>query len=600
MGTCYEAEYRYVAMPCRNFNILGHTSVVDPQDGKEKYVLSNFALGGTGTIILIDALTGEGESFELPVGNGAWGIVNWHDEKLVIGTCVEQAYLHVFDLKSRTWAEPLKSFGEEYFWQMTLGSDDKVYGGTYPGCSLMQYDPATHTLKNLGKVSGNEKNLYSRPVWGEAPGYIFVSFGFDTNGLKAYRIEDGIFSDFGEPGATIKEINEQFICTEANGVMAFYHPQTLEPLEAGGLEGRLSPKEVLLRNGQNVSVIKLKSGKLAGFRGQDYFIADAPAAESDCEKPIDIELRKIPAEAPVTEIFALVPDGRGQIWGASGFGQTIFSCNPENGQYWNSSSVSNHGGEVYGMVFVGERLFMSAYAGGDHIVYDPAEEWDQVNNVNPQTLRSVKPDLIRPEGRSVIGPDGAIWTGWSAKYGTYRGGLSRLDPETMEVESWYDPIPEQQVAGVAADGEYVYFTTNGGASGLAFRKDIGCRFGIWKPGEGLVHQVELPEGEQTGYGIAAGNGIVALAVGKEIRLFDVAAKSFGHTIPTQTECNWIVKLDDRKIGAFCGKELLEIDVMTGEASLIAGLPGKIRCATVTESGDIYFSVQTSLYALHKK
>ncbi|MDU2242565.1 MAG: hypothetical protein E7E23_18510 [Paenibacillus sp.] len=504
----------YAAQPCKNFNILGHTSILDPWDGREKYVLSSFALGGTGMIVFIDTLTGEGESFVLPVGNGAWGIVNWHDEKLIIGTCVDQAYLHVFDLQSRTWLETLESKGESYFWQMTIGSDDKVYGGTYPGCSLMQYDPVSHTLVNLGKVSDNEKNLYSRPVWGEVPGYILVAYGFDTKGLKAYHIDSGTYLEFGTPGAMVREITEDYICTVDNDELAFYDPRTFELLEDNGLSERVAKNWVTLPNGQRNPVIRLKQGRVAGFRGQDYFIIDAPACRDDHDKPLDIELKRIPVEAPETEIFTLVPDRLGNLWGASGFGQTIFRYNPATGESVNFSSVCNHGGEVYGMVFVGDRLFMASYVGGDHTVYDPSRPWDQLNNINPRTLRSVGPDLIRPEGRSVLGPDGGIWTGWSANYGVYGGGLSRIDPDTLEVDSWYDPIPQMAVAGVTADNKYVYFTTHGGASGLATRTDISCHLGVWEPGTGLIHQEILPAGKQAGYGVTAIDGRVALGVGK--------------------------------------------------------------------------------------
>lgn len=589
----------YVAQPCRNFNILGHTAIIDPWDGKEKFVLSNFALGGTGTIIFIDTETGVGESFTLPVGNGAWGIVNWRDEKLVIGTCVDQAYLHVFDLRSRTWAEPLPSPREAYFWKMTLGSDGNVYGGTYPGCSLMQYDPRTHTLVNLGKVSDNGKNLYSRPVWGEAPGYIFVSYGYDTTGLKAYRIATGEFLPIGGPGTTIRAITDEYVCTETDGALSFYDPLTLAPLDGAGLAEKLvPPPAVALPNGQKVTALRLASGKLAGVRGQDFFLADAPGdGAADGGAPVTVELKRIPAEAPDTEIFMLIPDRLGRLWGASGFGQTIFRFDPATGDYWNSSSVCSHGGEVYGMVFVGDRLFLASYVGGDHMVYDPDEPWDQLNNVNPRTLRSVAPDLIRPEGRSVIGPDGCVWTGWSAKYGTYGGGLSRVDPATLEVDSWYDPIPERAVAGLAADDRHVYFTTHGGASGLASRKDIPNYLGVWKPGEGLVDRVEFAPGEEPGFAIAALGGLVAFGAGSRLRVYDPAARTFVRAIPLPDHCGWIVRLGGSRIGAFCGKRLLEIDVSNGESSLLAALPGTIRAATVTDAGDIYFSVKTSLYVL---
>lgn len=594
-GVTVLTSYEEIGQPCRNFNILATEVVTDPLDGREKFVLSNFAMGGTGSIILIDAATGKGETFELPAGSGAWGLVNWNNEKLVIGTCVDQAYLHVFDLKAHTWAETLESPGEQYFWKMTLGSDGKVYGGTYPGCGLMQYDPLTHSLVRLARVSDNEQNLYSRPVWGEAEGSIFIQYGFATNGNKVYRIASGEFIPFAGPGEEIQEVCNEFVCTKKDERLRFYDPQTLQELDPEGMEKRLSLNAIKLVNGQKVSVKRLPSGKLAGVRGQDYFIVDAPASAAEWQQPVDVELRRIPAEAPPTAIHTLQMDAAGNVWGASGFGQTIFRLNPENGQFWNSPAICNRGGEVYGIVSTNDKLFFSSYVGGDHIVYDPAAPWDQLNNVNPQTLHSVAPQLIRPEGRSVLGPDGAVWTGWSAQYGTYGGGLSRIDPQTMEVTSWYDPIPEQQVAGLAGDDDYIYFTTNGGASGLAYR-EVNCHLGVWKPGTGLIHQEVFSPSERTGKAIVALGGEVLLGVGKALRIFDKQKLELTGTISLLEPCSWLVALNERKAAVFSGKRLGELDMGTREITWVAELPGQVNAAAATASGELYFAVGSTVFA----
>ncbi|MBI92327.1 MAG: hypothetical protein CME05_03830 [Gemmatimonadaceae bacterium] len=41
-------ETESLGQPCRNFQILGIGSFIDPVDGREKVVLSNFAAGATG------------------------------------------------------------------------------------------------------------------------------------------------------------------------------------------------------------------------------------------------------------------------------------------------------------------------------------------------------------------------------------------------------------------------------------------------------------------------------------------------------------------------------------------------------------------------
>ena len=105
----------------------------------------------------------------------------------------------------------------------------------------------------------------------------------------------------------------------------------------------------------------------------------------------------------------------GVVWFGSGFGQTMGYYDPKTGESWNSPSVTRVNGEIYGVVPYNGQVYFTAYAGGDHVVYDPSKPWDQFNNVNPKTLQSVAPlKLGRPIAGSIMGPDGNIWTGWGA------------------------------------------------------------------------------------------------------------------------------------------------------------------------------------------
>jgi hypothetical protein len=185
-----KAYFKAIAEPCRNFNILGSTVITDPKDGREKLVLSNFAAGTTGNLIFIDTKTGEGEAIKLPGDEGAWALLNLSNEKLLVGTCAGYGYLHSLDLKSRTWAEPLRDPHEKYIWNLTMGSDGMVYGGTYPGCVLLRYDPKAHKLENMGRASDNTKNLYSRNVSGKLQGYILIAGGLDKPFLSAFNIAE--------------------------------------------------------------------------------------------------------------------------------------------------------------------------------------------------------------------------------------------------------------------------------------------------------------------------------------------------------------------------------------------------------------------------
>lgn len=590
---------QFSGTPCKNFNILATETIVDPKDNRPKLVLSNFAAREIGSIVIVDPETGTGEHFVLPKGAGAWGLVNWHNEKLIIGTCTVQAYLHVFDLLKREFVETIESKGESYFWQMGLASDDKIYGGTYPGCTLTQYDPKTNIFKNLGKVSDNPGNLYSRPIFCEAPGYVFIWYGFDTKGVKVYDLAKGTFADFGNPNDQIKEVNKKFICLENEGQLSFYDAKTLKPIKKG--KKKLANHTIKIQNGETLGYKTLSNGWIAGVRGQEYFVATLPSNKKDRLVTLPIELKRIPVEALPTNIHTILFDRDGKLWGACGFGQTIFSYDLTTKEYWNSPSVCNAMGEVYGMAFAKEKLFLSAYVGGDHIVYDPRKEWNQLDNVNPKTLTSVAPALIRPFGRSVVGPDGNIWTGWWAKYGTYGGGISCINSDTYEVQHWYDPIPQQAVSGVTADHQYVYFTTNGQANGLSVNKEVRCHFVVWEPGKGIIHDLEMNPGDGLNQAIVASGGKVAFGMKDKVLIFDAKKREVTNTIHLNAgkDCFWMISIRDGLVGVFCDNQYCEIDVESGSRTDLCTLPGNDAMAAVSPKGEIYFSIRSKLYLLKR-
>lgn len=575
-----------LGQPCRNFQILGIASFVDPRDGREKVVLSNFAAGAVGNIVFIDPLTGEGEDLALPGDNGAWAVLNYRDEKLLIGTCAQHGYLHCLDLKSRQWAAPLRDEKEQYIWNLCLGEDGMVYGGTYPGCVLLRYDPQRHALENLGRVSEVEGNLYSRTVYGEVPGHILIACGYAEAHLALWNIQTGKARPFGKPGASVREVGPDFLCTQRGEELDFYDLKTLEPagqdlrdqLKSGGPPARYQ--------GMGFS-IQLKDGRHLATRGQEYYLD-----EGGVERP---ELRPIPAPRPATRIHSLCADLRGRIWGSAGFGQTIFSFDPQTGEDWNSQVVCDAGGEVYGMAFAGESLFMACYSGGDHVVYDPTQSWNQVDQLNPRSLRVAGPELIRPSGKSVLGPDGHFWTGWMAKYGTYGGGLSRVDVHSLEVQIWTDPVGPQALVGLAADQQYLYFITGGGANGLPAKQEPFF-FVVWSPEIGLVWKQQFPLGAAL-HSVAALAGKVLVGVDSYLEIFDPQALTFVGQVELGGICQLLTPLTTGKAAAFCGQQLWLVDPLAGRAARAGQLPGTIHAAVATAQGEVYCAGGTELYRL---
>jgi hypothetical protein len=440
--------------------------------------------------------------------------------------------------------------------------------------------------------------MYVREVYAGVPGYILFSCGTAVQHLGAWSIETGSIRRIGRPGAKMSRITDKYICTVNEDEYEYYDLKTFGRIDPGDPRVREETekwREHFENAGLRVEksipsgsrfVVGLADGSIAGIRGQEYFIIDGKSGE--------LELGRIPAEAPATTILTITADERGNIWGSSAFGQTIFSYNPADNSYTNTPSVCESGGEVYGMQFCGGKLFMSSYAGGDHVVYDPMKPWDQINNINPVTLKSLAPDFIRPTGRSTVGPDGAFWTGWSAKYGVYGGSLSRVDTGTLEVQSWPDPVPEQQIAWLAADDRYLYFTTNGEASGRKTKVE-GFHFVVWDPFEGKsVKDITLPVGVIPRVVVPAGNHVF-VAAGEEIPVFDKSEMRLAGTIQVSGNCDMLAAMPDNRVLAFCGTKLFSLLMPASEADYLGTLPGPVLSVAVTPSGDVYFVNKEHLY-----
>lgn len=578
-------KYEFLGTPCRNFCILASTVIRDPKDKVEKMVLSSFVSGGTGRIILLNPYTGEGESIEIPGDEGAWALYCLNGEKLLVGTCGLQGLLHCLDLRTRKW-EPTLHYGDEtYIWTLVGGSDGKIYGGTYPGGLLLRYDPDTHTLENIGKMSRDSENLYTRPLSAAVPGKILVSCSNHTPEVAIYDIATGNIDYLGGTGVSLLSASEKVIVLDRDGQKEFYDPQSFQKLEGYQPDEVQDPRIPL-----NAQFVRFSDGLIAGVKGQEYFLL----------KPQDSEpsFHAIPVEAPPTQILTMAADLRGAIWGSSNFGQTIFRYDLATKKEWNSLTVCDRGGEVYGIQIIGGRVFMAAYAGGDHIVYDPEQPWDQAANRNPKTLEQVAPALVRPHGKSTIGPDGAFWTGWSAKYGVYGGGLSRVDPDTLAVTSWYDPIPEQEIASITADDQYLYFTTDGLANGLAEKKDEFC-FAVWDPVGKLCWHNRFPLGQVPGQVLAV-NGQVLVSVDNKLLSFCRETLSFENKFAQfPAKCSCLVPYRRDTVAVFAGTELYLLNTNTMTAQKWMDLPGVVKTAVVAADGELYFAQTDRLYrAIH--
>src|ERR1700759_5618473 len=102
-STSRAATIEKLGEPCRSFNVLGGRYVKDPA-GKQWLVLTNMNEATHCELIFIDYENNTALTFVGPAGQGAWSLNVVPDDRLVVGTYYDGAYL-VFDLKKMTFAQ---------------------------------------------------------------------------------------------------------------------------------------------------------------------------------------------------------------------------------------------------------------------------------------------------------------------------------------------------------------------------------------------------------------------------------------------------------------------------------------------------------------
>ena len=155
------AEITHLGQPCHAKNILGYCMVADPQSQKDFLVLCNTNEATNIELLFIDFEDNTGEVYKAPAGQGSWALQELPGGKLAVGTYYDGKFL-LFDLKSRTFTQTVQVPGEEYLWRFAVGSDHRLYSGTYPHAVLAALNPDTMELETFPNQV--PPNMYLRYV----------------------------------------------------------------------------------------------------------------------------------------------------------------------------------------------------------------------------------------------------------------------------------------------------------------------------------------------------------------------------------------------------------------------------------------------------
>lgn len=621
LAAAASAEIVHLGQPCQARNVLAGRCIVDRSTGRDMLVLSNMNENAGAELIFINPANDTARIYRAPAGAGSWALNEVPNDRLVVGTFYDGRFM-VFDLNQMEFTRVSEFPGEDYIWNLAIGGDGRVYGGSYGGGKLGALDLSTYAVEDLGNPA--PPNMYLRYVSSLPDGRILCSFGQEKNTTMIFDPEkkdfipvpksiEGVLNGVSWhgyflagarafKGRTLYEVPVPYPTPPGEGacsVDAYASTDDLLVLQQGHRRytcghGDKEPKfvaEINLRGGRILACDR--QGNLLGVRGQDYFVM----------KPGDtkLNLKRIPGESAPRGTHFLRVDEKGRLWGGPTFGQTLWFMDPGTKKATNTSTICDGGGEVYDVAFHDGNVYAVAYAGGDIVRYNADKPWNQWDNENPRLIGDVGGrGYIRPIGGAAFGPDGKLYAGWMAKYGAYGGAVSITDPDTGATDLIENPLGQQAMAGIAVDSKYIYIGTSLAGNGLPNKKDESAGFCVVDLATREVVYKEVYEGATSVRPLGCGANRVAVTGSGKVRIFDSASlkwvEGIPSDIPVQT-CHSIASAPDDRLIYANENSIIALDLLTGKHGRIADAPAKVDNVALGPDGTVYFSSGIDVYAV---
>lgn len=616
-----KTDMELLGQPCLARNM--HTGCLVQDKGRDYFVLTNTNEITHVELIFIDVETGAGEVYPAPTGAGAWALQKLPGNQLVIGTYYNGMFL-IFDIPTRKWIKEIKFPGEDYVYGFAIGSDGRVYGGTYPGAKLGALDPKTSAFETWS--SPGKPNLYLRNVSTLPDGRLYCNFGTEKPVAFVFDPKIKQFSqtpDALHTVATGASWNGFFVTDHK----AYRMPDLAEvsplpfPTPTGDTAWQILPRlcdtqSLIIQQGSSIYRFRVgetsltrianvpttgiaifavnEAGHIFGTRGQDYFIA-----QLDTKK---LRLEAVPGPSSPREVFFLTADDQNRLWGGPPFGQTLFYVDLTTKKGHNTRAVSNRGGEVYDVEVVDGVAYAVAYVGGEIIRYDPSQPWNHIGGVNPRVIGKVGPEFIRPAAGITRGDDGKLYSGWWAQYATYGGAVAITDPQSGATEIIANPLGTQAISGLAIHGGLAMIGTTLAGNGLPIQPNASAKFGIYDLGaRKAIFTQQFPGAvsvSRVTYD-ALTNRTACVVSEKEnsLQIFDGTLRQFRKpTGEIETlKPNYLTGAGPGRI-AFSEKKTLRLmDLATGAVTTVGDAPDTIHCLTFAPDNRLYIACGPSVY-----
>ena len=378
--------------------------------------------------------------------------------------------------------------GGTYIWACAASPDGmKIYAACYPTAGVLEYDLASRTLRDLGRMSPSEQ--YARSIAVDVLGKVWVGIGTHADlvvydpqteehrsvlpqeykhnscAYDVYASGDHVFAELlydhkhliydtrtEQPAAVLGQPPDGLSYMAARGGKegCFYFHATLSGTLYRYRVGQPEPEKLAERLGQ-VAVVD-------GDR-YAYAIDDQDFVLYDLTEQRALVRRKLAEARDGMALFSLAAAGDGKIYGSTYINMHMFSVDPQTGTIDDLGKALRWGGQIDSMHGGRDgKVYMGSYLHAVVSVYDPTRPWKigTDRDSNPREIGPVGSGQYRT--RSItLGPDGRVYVGSIPSYNSApTGAFSRVDPESGEIRTWLDLVPGGAVDHVVADEHYLY------------------------------------------------------------------------------------------------------------------------------------------------
>lgn len=497
-----------------------------PAGGPERFYIGYYSSTGS-ALVGVDPKTGE--RTEVKFGSlGGYGLDVGPDQALYVGG-VAPGDLYRYDLVTGQ----MRSLGGHqfdccYIFGCAASPENKrIYAATYPKAKLLEYNPETSELRDLGRMSPAETYCYAVCV--DAFGKVWAGMGTHAD-LVVYDPVTGkhqsvLPADFKQNSLVVALASSGdyvFCMLLFDGKLLVFDARTRQLIRVlnrpeGSANYRPTmgapPGEMYFYSEPDgslyhYSVAKNRFRKLAERLGQCELVKDGRIVYGMDDQDFfafDLKknrtLRRIRlAESPDgMNLMTLCTGKDGFVYGSTFINQHIFRIAPKTSAITDLGKAIRWAGQVDSMCAGRDaNIYMGSYIEAVTSVYDPAKRW------LPGTKPDSNPREIGPLGKGQYrtaacaqGPDGMLYIGSVPSYNSGpKGAFSRVNPANNEITVWQDLVPEGSVSAVVADDRYVF----GAGGGKLFVFDPQQGKSIWMTNLAVSAMVLASTGDLMGTG----------------------------------------------------------------------------------------------------